>query len=127
MKHIQLFEDFVGEQAGVPKKPTPTKLSQYYSEISDEIETTLSGNRNIKSSVSGDKDGLSINVTAPNGTSGNFKYDPSGKLTYSHKNDDWAKRMVNALPNNLSDDKSIKKLNDAIMDLAFGKITRGVR
>ncbi len=85
-----------------------------YDDIAKEANTALSGNRTFKSSVELVDGELVFDITVK-GKPKQFWYTKGGDLKYDpNLGVDWAKRIRNALPTTLKNEKDLMKLSKAM-------------
>ena len=95
-----------------------------YDDIAKEADTVLSGNRTFQSSVEVVDGELVFDITVK-GKPKQFWYTKGGDLKYDpNLGVDWAKRIRNALPTTLKNEKDLMKLGKAIKLFNAGKLVK---
>ena len=116
MKYVKLFEEFKLEEA--------LTVLDMYDDIAKEADTVLSGNRTFKSSVKVVNGKLVFDIDVK-GKAKQFLYTKDGDLKYDpNLGADWAKRIRNALPTTLKNEKDLMKLSKALKSFRDGKIVK---
>lgn len=95
-----------------------------YDDIAKEADTVLSGNRTFQSSVEVVDGELVFDITVK-GKPKQFLYTKDGDLKYDpNLGVDWAKRIRNALPTTLKNEKDLMKLSKAMKLFNAGKLVK---